>query len=135
MNLIDRAKIQRKLILKAVESLNDQDASKVPEFFPTLKEDNSLVGFGTRVNWNGTVKRLTVDIWDTPENNPDNAPNLWVDLDYKEGYRIIPQTITVSTSFAKDECGWWNNLLYKSLVDSNVYTPEQYANNWELIEN
>ena len=26
--------------------------------------------------------------------------------------------------------GWWNDELYKSLVDSNVYTPDQYAPNW-----
>ena len=30
----------------------------------------------------------------------------------------------------KFELGWWNNELYESLVDSNVYTPDQYAPNW-----
>ena len=134
MSILDNAKVQRELILKVVQNLDDQDASKAPELFPILKGDNSLIGFGTRINWNGVIKKLTVDVWDTPENNPDNAPQFWVDIDYKEGYRIIPQTITASTSFEKDEYGWWNNLLYKSLVDSNVYTPEQYINNWELIE-
>ena len=30
----------------------------------------------------------------------------------------------------KFELGWWNNELYESLVDYNVYTPDQYAPNW-----
>lgn len=134
MNLIEKAKFQRELILKAMENLDDQDASRVPEFYTTLKYNGALVPFGTRINWNGVLKKVVVDIWDTEENNPDNSPSLWVDIEYRDGIRIIPEQITVSTMFTKDELGWWNNILYKSLVDSNVYTPAQYAANWIVVE-
>ena len=134
MSLIDKARVQRELILKAMENLDDQDASRVPEFYITLKYDGSFVPNGARVNWNGVLKKAVVDIWDREENNPDNAPTLWVNIDYKYGVRIIPATITVSTMFAKDELGWWNDILYKSLVDANVYTPDQYAANWIVVE-
>jgi hypothetical protein len=134
MSLIEKARVQRELILKAMEILNDQDASRVPEFYTTLKYDGSFVPNGARVNWNGVLKKAVVDIWDREENNPDNAPTLWVNIDYKDGVRIIPATITVSTMFAKDELGWWNDILYKSLVDANVYTPDQYAANWIVVE-
>lgn len=134
MSLIDKARVQRELILKAMENLDDQDASRVPEFYVTLKYDGSFVPNGARVNWNGVLKKAVVDIWDREENNPDNAPTLWVNIDYKDGIRIIPATITVSTMFAKDELGWWNDILYKSLVDANVYTPDQYAANWIVVE-
>ncbi len=134
MNLRERARVQRELILKAMENLDDQNASRVPEFFITLKHDSALVPFGTRVNWNGILKKAVVDLWDTVENNPDNSPDLWVDIEYREGHRIIPETITVSTAFAKDELGWWGDVLYKSLVDSNVYNPDQYAANWIIAE-
>lgn len=134
MNLIEKAKFQRELILKAMESLDDQDASRVPEFYTTLKYNGALVPFGTRINWNGVLKKVAVDIWDTEENNPDNSPSLWVDVEYRDGTRIIPETITVSTAFAKDELGWWGETLYKSLVDYNVYNPSQYAANWIVVE-
>ena len=134
MNLIEKAKFQRELILKAMENLDDQDASRVPEFYTTLKYNGALVPFGTRINWNGVLKKVVVDIWDTEENNPDNSPSLWVDIEYKDGIRIIPETITVSTAFAKDELGWWGDILYKSLVDYNVYNPSQYAANWIVVE-
>ena len=115
-------------------SLDDKTASTAPDMFPRLKEDGALVSAGTRINWGGTVKKAAVDLWDTVENNPDNAPALWADIDYKDGFRIIPEVITVTTAFSKDECGWWGDTLYKSLVDNNVYTPEQYALNWETVE-
>ena len=124
----------RSIVEQASASLDDKTASTAALLFPRLKTDGSLVSAGTRINWNGIVKKAAVDLWDTAENNPDNAPTLWADLDYKAGYRIIPETITVTTAFAEGECGWWAGVLYRSKVNGNVYTPEQYADNWELVE-
>ena len=122
----------RAIIEQASASLPDKDASEAAVLFPRLKQDGSLVHAGTRIHWNGVVKRAAVDLWDTAENNPDNAPTLWADLGYKDGYRIIPETITVTTAFAKGECGWWGDVLYCSLLDSNVYTPAAYPAGWEI---
>lgn len=124
--------------IAAIEALRDNatdaQASLAIEVYPTLKTSGNLVKSGTRINWNGKIKRAAVDLYDTTENNPDNAPTLWEDINYREGYRIIPDIITVGTAFAKDECGWWGDVLYKSLLDSNVYTPESYPAGWELVE-
>ena len=116
------------------EILNDQQASTVVAVYQTLKEKGALVLNGTRINWNGTLKRAAVDLWDTVENNPDNAPALWEDIMYREGYRIIPEVITVGTAFALGEYGWWGDKLYKSLIDANVYTPATYPAGWEEIK-
>lgn len=121
----------RAAIMQGATSLDDKTASTAPDMFPRLKADGSLVSAGTRINWRGTVKKAAVDLLDTVENNPDNAPALWANIDYKDGYRIIPEVITVTTAFAKDECGWWGDTLYRSVVDNNVYTPAQYAQNWK----
>ena len=123
----------RAIVEQAAASLDDKTASTAGVLFPRLKQDGHLVKAGTRINWNGTLKRAAVGLWDTPENNPDNAPTLWADIQYRNGYRIIPETITVTTAFAEGEYGWWGDVLYKSKVNSNVYTPEQYAPNWEAV--
>ena len=116
------------------ELVDDKTASIAPELFPGLKQDGSLIKVGTRIKWNGTLKRAAVDLWDTPENNPDNAPALWEDIQYRLGYRIIPETITVGLAFSEGECGWWGDVLYKSTISANVWTPEQYPAGWELVE-
>lgn len=128
------AKRLRAAMTQGSISLDDKTASTAPDMFPRLKEDGSLVQAGARVNWRGKVKKAAVDLWDTAENNPDSAPTLWADIDYKEGSRVIPAVITVATAFSKDELGWWGDVLYRSTVDANVYTPEQYAPNWEIIQ-
>lgn len=113
--------------------VDDKTASIAPELFDLLEEDGSLIEHGTRINWNGTLKRAAVDLWDTAENNPDNAPTLWEDILYKKGERIIPETVTAGLAFAKDECGWWGDVLYRSTIESNVWTPEQYPAGWEVV--
>lgn len=121
----------RAIVEMAAVSLDDKTASEGAMLFPRLKQNGALVPAGTRINWNGTVKKAAVDLWDTADNAPDNAPSLWEDIAYREGIRIIPDTITAATAFAKGEQGWWKDALYTSLLDANVYTPEQYPAGWE----
>lgn len=130
MDILERARILRKNIITSSANLEDKDASETPELFGRLNQNEELIKVGTRINWNGVLKKAAVNLWDTVENNPDNAPTLWEDIEYKDGYRIIPETITVGTAFSKDEYGWWKDKLYKSLIDNNVWTPDQYPSGW-----
>lgn len=121
-------------IMAGLVHVDDRQASEGVELFPKPKHDGSLISAGTRINWNGMLKRAAVDLWDREEYNPDNAPTLWEDIAYKLGYRIIPEVITSTLAFAFDEIGWWGDKLYKSLLDANVWTPEQNPTGWEEVE-
>lgn len=121
----------RAILEEATASMDDKTVSEAAMLLPSLRQDGSLVKAGTRVNWGGTVKRAAADLWDTAGNTPDAAPTLWEDIDYRDGYRVIPSVITAGTAFAMDELGWWGGKLYKSKLAANVYTPEQYPAGWE----
>lgn len=122
------------VITASRELVDDKTASIAPELFGELNEDGSLVEHGTRINWNGMLKRAAVDLWDTRENNPDNAPALWEDIAYRAGHRMIPEVITVGLAFSKGETGWWEDVLYRSKKDNNVYTPAVRPEDWEAAE-
>lgn len=124
----------RSLAMDSAVDLDDVNASNVPEMYPRLKGDGSLVKAGTRIYWNGKLKRAAVDLWDTAENNPDNAPALWENIDYTNGYRTIPENITVGLAFAKGEQGWWKNAVYESLYEANVWNPDQFPAGWKKIQ-
>lgn len=132
MSYIEQARKLRPLMVKAAQSLDDKDASEAVALYDGMKYDGSLISAGTRINWGGTLKMAAVDLWDYEENNPDNGPDLWADIAYKNGIRIIPATITAGEAFAKGELGWWNDSVYESLIDANVYTPEAYPDGWAL---
>lgn len=130
----DEALRMRGIIEQATAALDDQTASTAPTLFPSPKQDGALIEAGTRINWGGTIRRAAVDLWDTEANDPDHAPDLWESIDYRDGWRIIPETITATLAFALDECGWWGDVLYRSKLAANVYTPAQYADGWEIVE-
>ena len=122
----------RSAIVSGSDSLDDATVSTAPEILPRMKYNGSLIKNGTRINWGGQIKRAAVDIWDTEQYNPDNAPDLWEDVLYRDGIRIIPETITVGLAFSNGELGWWGDVLYRSTHDNNTFTPEQYPDWWEV---
>lgn len=124
----------RAAMVTAAQSLDDKTASTAPEMFKRLTGGGALVAAGTRINWNGTVKRAAVDLWDREDQDPEHAAALLEDLDFVDGIRKIPDTITATLAFSLDELGWRNGVVYKSLMDGNVWTPEAYPAAWEAQE-
>ena len=129
----ERARKLRPYIEQAAQGLDDKTASEAPNLLKKLTANGKLVKAGTRINWNGVVKRAAVDLWDTAENTPDNSPTLWEDIGYRQGFRIIPDTITAGLAFAKGEKGWWQDELYESLLSANVWTPAVNPAGWKKI--
>ena len=116
------------------QTIDDATASEGVQLFPRLKQKGELIKAGTRIRWGDTLKRAAADLWDTAENNPDAAPTLWEDIQYRKGYRVIPATITAALAFGLNECGWFGDVLYKSKRAGNVFTPAQTPEWWEVVE-
>lgn len=131
---VEEARAWRAQLDKALPAVPDKDASGCVDLYPTLKQGGKLIRAGTRINWGGWLKQATVDLWDTEANDPDHAPTLWAKILYKDGVRMIPDVISAAEAFDKDELGWWDGGIYKSLIAANVYTPVDYPAGWELQE-
>ena len=133
---IKRATELRKSAIFGAETFEDSKASEVVSLYPEMAYDRTLIKAGTRINFGGVLYKATVDLWNTEANNPENAPTLWEEIAYHNGIRIIPEVITVTTAFAKDELGYWeaDGKVYKSLMDNNVYNPAEYPQGWDIVE-
>ena len=125
------ARAFRKLVEQGSVSLSDAQVSTAPDILPRMQYTGELIKSGTRIKWGDAIKRAAVDLWATEENDPDHAPTLWEDILYKDGVRIIPEVFTVGLSFGQGELGYWKGDIYKSLISSNVWTPEAYPAGWE----
>lgn len=125
----------RRQIEAAAIHLDDKAASESPDFYDHMKYDGKAISAGTRINFEGVLFKAAVTLWDTEENNPHFAPSLWEKINYHNGVRVIPEVITVTTAFAKDELGFWeaDGKTYKSLINANVYTPAAYPQGWEEV--
>lgn len=128
--------VNRLFITQNIQTIitDDAVASRAVEFHPGMEYNGKLIPAKTRINWNGKLKRATVDIWDTETNNPDNAPTLWEDIAYRDGIRIIPEIITATLAFSEGEYGWEGDIPYRSKVNGNTYPPSVVPDNWELVD-
>lgn len=118
-------------------ALPDMEASVEPTLSRTMRYDGKLIPAGTRINWGGILKRAAVDMWDIEENNPDNALDLWENVLYRDGIRVIPDVITAGLAFSFGEIGWWGDVLKRSIrpgEKTNVHTPEEAPELWEDAE-
>ncbi len=118
-------------------ALPDMEASIEPSLTRKMRYDGGLIKAGTRIEWNGVLKRASVDLWDIEENNPDNAPDLWEDVLYRDGIRIIPKIITAGLAFSFGEIGWWGDVLKRSIrpgEKTNVHTPDEAPELWEEVD-
>lgn len=112
----------------------DATASKVPSLYPTLTKSGALIKAGTRILWtDGKLRCAAYDTWDRQDTDPDHDTNGWTILAFHNGYRDIPDTMTVTTLFRKDEIGWRANKYWKSLIDNNSWTPETYPAGWTEV--
>lgn len=116
-------------------TVDDKTASTVVSLLPGFKNDGSPLEAGSRINWKGKVKRAKVTLWQRVDQNPDNAPDLWDDILYKDGIRIIPAVITTELKFGMDELGWWTDgLIYQSKLAVNTWTPVENPDGWKVYE-
>ena len=128
---LDKAAEVRALIDKLLTDVPLAEMDEYTEMLPTLKYDGSLIKHKYRIQWEGQIKQAAADLWDLEIYNPANAPVYWEDVIFRDGYRVIPETITVGLAFSLGEKGWWKDKLRESLLATNVYTPDQYAAGWK----
>lgn len=123
---------------------DEAQASTVPEIFAVwAKKDwadyklHTIVRHSEKL-WKFNLSALADQSQNLEPDSPGSAA-LWVEIAYHDGVRIIPDTITATTAFAKDELGWWHGSdtaqagVYRNKQDGTVWTPEAYAAAWEFI--
>ena len=65
---------------------------------------------------------------------PDISASLFVAIGLDDsGYPIWSQPSGVHDAYNTGDIVNYNGVLYKSLIDGNVYSPEAYPNGWEVF--
>lgn len=96
--------------------------------------DGRLIATGTRIRWGTRLMAAMNDLWAYPENNPDNAPALWEEIAYLNGYRVLTGHISASNPVQPGEMCWEDGKLYRCIYHVVcTYRPSEYAAAWEEV--
>lgn len=111
------------------------EEAKIPEW--SGSRDYSSWPIGAPVRFSGNVFGLLQphNASHYPDTNPSNAPALWSIKHTIDPHRAKPFFPPFGTSglYMDGECCLIDGVVYRSLVDSNPYSPTEYADFWEII--
>lgn len=66
---------------------------------------------------------------------PENTPSLYEPIGLTDGgYPIWSKPSGAHDAYNTGDIVDYNGTLYKSLIDGNVYSPDEYAAGWEVVE-
>lgn len=121
----------RKLIEKAVQSVEDEEALTAVILFPKW-EIGADYEAGVKVQHNGTLYRCLTTHSAQSDWTPDAAPSLWTKVLTSDDGTILPWEQPDSTNpYMIGDKVTHNEQTWISIVDNNVWEPGVYG--WETI--
>ena len=134
MTLVEYARKLRPLIEKAALSLSDEDAVEAPVLFPIWSTDG-VYAVGDRMRYNGVLYKCLTAHNAQASWNPADAPSLWARVLIPDP-DVIPdweQPDSTNAYMTGDKVRY-NGVVYRSLIDNNVWSPTAYPAGWEIVE-
>lgn len=131
--MITRTKVMtlRRLIEKASVSLDDEDALKGVELFPSWSADTAYA-IGDRVRYDGVLYKCLIDHTSQSDWIPEDSISLWARVLIPDP-EIIPDWVQPESTnpyMAGDKVRH-NGSIWVSIIDFNVYEPGVYG--WDLV--
>ena len=141
--VLDTLKRSGKLIAKAVQENSEAmtgtelnaEQDYIPAFTEACKHMNMLnrpVGFVCK-STAGRVAKL-LQIYDSAiyTAEPEELPAQWGFVWSNDPAHALPFVAISTSPYMKGNCCSEDDLIYRSLIDNNVYAPSAYPQGWEL---
>lgn len=133
MEIIEKARLLRKQIEGLSEYLDDTEALKTPELFPTWEEDTEYK-VGDRRRYNNILYKCLQDHTAQSNWNPIDAPSLWARVLIPDPEEIPDWVKPDSTNaYMTGDKVKFEGKIYRSLIDNNIWSPSEYPAGWEEV--
>ena len=123
---------KEEIIGAIIDYLPDEVAVEYIDIFPEMKFDGQTILTGTRIQFNGTLYRASVDLTDIEQYTPTAAPNVWNAIAVNN--EILPWVS--GTLYSKDVQVTHDSKTWVSMIDNNSYEPGAvgvYDNIWKEV--
>ena len=126
----------REMIEKASASLPDADAIEAAALFPAW-----VVGVaysvGERVQYGGKLYKVVQAHTSQADWTPDKTPALYTEVAKPGEIPVWKQPTGAQDAYNKGDKVWYpdvNTTVYESVIDSNVWSPNDYPQGWKVVE-
>lgn len=134
MTLIEKALKYRSVIEQAMQSVDDSTALETVSLFPKW-ESGKQYAPKTRVRYNGVLYSVLIEHTSQDDWTPDNATSLFAKVLIPDA-NVIPdweQPDSTNPYMVGDKVNY-NGVIYESIIDNNVWSPESYPAGWKEVQ-
>lgn len=136
MNKLQIVEQFRKVVQMFAASLSDEQALEVATVFNPWKvgqkyTTGEFLTYGLNEVGDPQLYKVVMDHTSQADWTPDATASLYdaIGLD-DSGYPVWSQPIGAHDAYNKGDVVNYNGVLYQSLIDGNVYSPEAYPAGW-----
>ena len=126
----------RQMIEKGSASLPDDDALEAVELFPKW-EVGVAYSVCERVQYNGKLYKVVQAHTSQADWTPDVVPALFTEVAKPGEIPVWKQPTGAQDAYNKGNKVWYpdvNTTVYESVIDSNVWSPNDYPQGWKVVE-
>lgn len=140
VNRIQLAEQFRRALQMFVQTLADEQAMEVATVFPKYEigkvyKDNEMFTYGINEVGDPQLYRTVKEHTSQEDWIPSEQPSLYTPIGLNQkGYPIWSRPTGSHDAYNIGDIVDYNGKLYKSLIDGNTYSPEEYPAGWEVIE-
>jgi len=114
-------------------TMTDEEAIERPIFFPNWKIGVAYT-VNTRVRYGGRIFKVLQAHTSTEEWTPSRAPSLFAEiLTSESGEPQEWQQPSSTNPYLTGDRVIYNGQIYESLIDNNIWSPDDYEAGWQLI--
>lgn len=123
------------------QTLTDDEAMEVATVYPPYVVGKSykvdeMFTYGVNDVGDPQLYRVVQEHTSQEDWNPDETPSLYTPIGLNaKGYPIWSQPTGSHDAYNEGDIVDYNDTLYKSLIDGNIYSPDAYPQGWEEYNN
>lgn len=128
----------RRALQMFVQGLTDEKALEIPMVYPVYVagkkyEAEEMFSYGENNVGDPQLYRVVSEHTSQEDWTPDTLPALYTPIGLNdEGYPVWAKPTGSQDSYMIGDIVDYNGTLYKSLIDGNVYSPDEYPAGWEV---
>ena len=140
MNRLQAAEQLRKALQMYAQTLTDEQAMEIATIYPVYEVGkaysvNELLTYGVNEVGDPQLYRVVQAHTSQSDWKPDVTPALYTPIGLNEkGYPVWSRPTGAHDAYNTGDIVDYNGILYKSLIDGNTYSPEEYPAGWEQFK-
>lgn len=137
MNILQLAEQFRRALQMYAQTLDNDSALEIATVFPAWESGkeykiNEYLTYGENSVGDPQLYQVLMGHTSQDDWTPDITPSLYKAVGVHGDYPVWSQPVGSEDAYKKDDVVWYDDALYISDIDNNVWRPDVYG--WSLYE-